>query len=123
MRSNRTRWATCALALMIAMPALAGKKKTDKSLSDCTSFSQKEKGDDAVEMAVRNGCKAQVDCSISWKVVCAPDSKKRRAVHAKESKFTLLEGSEQTAEASAAVCGDEAWTIQSVTWGCEPSKE
>jgi hypothetical protein len=108
---------------MIAMPALAGKKKTGKSLSDCTSFTQKEKGDDAVEMAVHNSCKAQVDCSISWKVVCNPDSKKRRAVHEKESKFTLLEGTEKTAEASAAVCGDEAWTIQSVTWGCEASKD
>jgi hypothetical protein len=108
--------------MSICMPVLAG-KKTTKSLSDCTSFTQQEKGEDAVTMSVHNSCKAQVDCSISWKVVCNPESKKRRAVHAKSSAFTLLEGTEQTAEASASVCGDEAWTIEGVQWGCEPSKD
>jgi hypothetical protein len=122
MRSTWARWATCALALSICMPALAG-SHAKKSLADCTTFTQKEKGDDAFEMSVHNSCKAQVDCSISWKVVCAPESAKRRAVHPKSSTFTLLEGTEQTAEASAAVCGDEAWTIESVQWGCEPSKD
>jgi len=122
MRSNGARWVTCALAMMICVPALAG-KKVNKSLADCTAFTQKEKGDDAFEMSVHNSCKAQVDCSISWKVVCAPESKKRRAVHAKASTFTLAEGTEQTAEASAAVCGDESWTIEGVQWGCEPSKD
>jgi hypothetical protein len=123
MRSKQwARWATCALAVSICVPAFAGKKIT-KSLADCTSFTQKEKGDDAFDMLVHNSCKAQVDCSISWKVVCAPDSKKRRTVHAKASKFTLLEGTEQSAEASAAVCGDEAWTIEGVEWGCAPSKD
>jgi hypothetical protein len=122
MRSTRARWATCALAILIAVPAFAGKRVT-RSLSDCTSFTQSEKGDDAFELAVHNSCKAQVDCSISWKVVCAPQSQKRRAVHAKSSKFTLTEGTGQSAEASATVCGDEAWTIESVVWGCEPSKD
>ncbi|HEY5949503.1 MAG TPA: hypothetical protein VIV40_28610 [Kofleriaceae bacterium] len=108
--------------MMIGLPALAG-THAKKSLADCTSFTQTEKGDDAFVMSVHNSCKAQVDCSISWKVVCAPESQKRRAVHPSSSKFTLVEGTEQTAEASAAVCGDEAWTIESVTWGCEPSKD
>jgi hypothetical protein len=122
MRSTWTRWATCALAITIAIPALAG-TRTKKSLADCTSFTQKEKGEDAFEMSVHNSCKAQVDCALSWKVVCAPESKKRRAVHPSKLEFTLLEGTEQTAEASAAVCGDESWTIESVVWGCEPSKD
>jgi hypothetical protein len=116
------RWATCALAVLIAVPALAG-TRTKKSLADCTSFTQKEKGEDAFEMSIHNSCKAQVDCSISWKVVCAPASTKRRAVHEKKLAFTLLEGTEQSTEASAAVCGDESWTIEGVRWGCEPSKD
>ena len=122
MRNTYARWATCALAMMIGLPALAG-THAKKSLADCTSFTQTEKGHDAFTMSVKNSCKAQVDCSISWKVVCAPESKKRRAVHEKSSTFTLLEGTEQTAEASAAVCGDESWTIEGVQWGCEPSKD
>ena len=122
MRATNVRWAICALAIGIALPATAG-IHAKKSLADCTSFSQKEKGDDGFEMSVHNSCKAQLDCSISWKVVCSPESQKRRAVHANSSKFTLLEGGEKSAEASAAVCGDESWTIEQVNWGCEPSKD
>ncbi len=122
MRTKWARWATFALAISIWMPALAG-KRVEKSLSDCTTFTQTDKSDDTVELSVHNSCKAQVDCSISWKVICAPQSQKRRAVHAKSSKFTLTEGTGQSADASAAVCGDEAWTIEAVRWGCEPSKD
>lgn len=122
MRTTWARWATCALAITIGMPAVAG-SHVKKSLADCTTFTQTEKGEDAFDLEVHNSCKAQLDCSISWKVVCAPQSTKRRAVHAKISKFTLTEGTGQSTEASAAICGDEAWTIESVTWGCEPSKD
>lgn len=122
MRTTWARWATCALAISIGVPALAGKRAA-KSLSDCTTFTQTDKDEETVELSVHNSCKAQVDCSISWKVVCAPTSQKRRAVHAKSSTFTLTEGTGQSAQASAAICGDEAWTIEAVRWGCEPSKD
>lgn len=120
MREASARWATCALAISICMPAFAGDKK---SLADCTSFTQTDKGDDAFDLSVHNSCKAQLDCSIAWKVVCAPQSAKRKATHAKSSKFTLAEGTGQTVEASAAICGDEAFSLDSITWSCEPSKE
>ena len=115
------KWALCALALSVCIPASAGKKKM-KSLADCTSFSQRGKGDDAMALEIHNSCKVPVDCTVSWRVVCAPDSK-RRAVHNKATAFTLTEGGEQTTEASASMCGDEAWNIESVQWGCEPNKE
>ncbi len=123
MRStNWARWATCALAISICMPAFAGAKKKKKSLAECTAFSQAEKGEDALELSVHNSCKVPVACSISWRVVCAPDTK-RRAVHPKSALFTLTEGGEQSTEASAEFCGDDGWTIEAVQWGCEPSKE
>ena len=122
MRTIWARWATCALAISIGMPAVAG-THTKKSLSDCTTFTQTEKSEVAFDLEVHNSCKAQLDCSVSWKVVCAPQSKKRRAVHEKFSKFTLTEGTGQRTEASAEICGDEAWTIESVEWGCAPSKD
>ncbi len=116
-----TRWATCALAISICVPALAGSSK--KSLSDCTTFDQKEKGDAAVELTVKNSCTVPVDCSISWRVVCAPDSKKRRAVHPGSSKLALTEGAALSADASASVCGDDGWTIDQIEWSCQPNKE
>lgn len=122
MRTTWARGATCALAILLAVPALAD-KRARRSLSDCTHFTQTDKSEVVVELAVHNRCKAQIDCSISWKVVCAPQSRARRAVHARSAKFTLAEGAADRAEASAEICGDEAWSIESIQWGCEPSKD
>lgn len=116
------RWATCALAISIlSVPALANRSK--KSLADCTSFQQTEKGEDTIELTITNTCKVPVDCSIKWRVVCAPDAPKRRAVHQKSSKVTLTEGAGGGAEASAALCGDDSFAIDSIQWGCELNKD
>jgi hypothetical protein len=114
------RWATCAIAISICIPALADSKR---SLSDCTSFSQTEKGDETLSLSVHNSCKVPIDCKVAWRVVCAPDAPKRRAAHAKTATFTLTEGTEKSVDASASVCGDDAFTLDRVEWGCEPNKD
>ena len=122
MRSTRwARWATCALAIAISVPALADSAR--KSISDCTSFDQTEKDEATLAISLRNSCSMPVSCKVSWRVVCAPDSKKRRATHAKSSSFTIATGAEHALEASASICGDDAFTLDQVTWGCEPSKD
>lgn len=115
------RWATCALAISICVPAFAD--HTKHSLAACTSFDQIEKGEDKVAFTIHNTCSIPIDCSVSWRVVCAPESKKRRASHADAVKFAITDGGSQSAEASAAVCGDDGWTIDSVSWRCEPNKD
>lgn len=123
MRATRwARWATCAIAISICVPALA-KNVAQKSLADCTSFTQVEKDESTLSLAVHNSCSMPVDCKVQWRVVCAPDSKKRRAAHLKTSKFTLKEGTENSLEASAALCGDDSFTLDQVQWGCEPNKD
>lgn len=123
MRSrNRARWATLALATTLCVPALAERPRA-KSLADCTSFDQADKDDATVEFTIHNTCTIPIDCSISWRVVCAPDSHKRRAEHAESVKLTLDEGAANTADASAKPCGDDAWTIDQVEWSCAPNKE
>jgi hypothetical protein len=117
----RARWATCALALSICVPAFADHGR--KSLSTCTTFDQIDKGDARLELTIRSTCSIPIDCAVSWRVVCAPDSKKRRAAHPGAAKFALVAGSSRSAEASATVCGDEAWVIDSVQWSCQPNKE
>jgi hypothetical protein len=119
MRTARlARWATCALAISICVPALA----KSKSLADCTAFAQADKGDDQVEFTIHNTCSIPVDCAISWRVVCAPKGK-RRAVHPGAAKLALVEGGFQSALASAAVCGDEDWAIDAIAWNCQPTKD
>jgi hypothetical protein len=119
----------CALAL-IATPAFAqpkpAVKKIDRparSLADCTSFDQQDKGDAAVDLTIHNTCTIPVDCTVSWRVVCAPQSKKRRSEHPGSEKLALVEGAASSTEASAAVCGDDAWSIDSIEWSCLPNKE
>jgi hypothetical protein len=116
------RWATCALALSICVPALAdsGRKKT---LATCTSLDENDKGEDQVELAIHNSCSVPIDCTISWRVVCAPKSAKRRAVHAGSSKLQIHEGATGAADASAAVCGDDSWTIEGIEWACQPNND
>ena len=123
MRSTRwARWATFALAISICVPALA-KSAAKKSIADCTSVQQVEKDEATLSLALHNSCSMPVDCKVTWRVVCAPDAPKRRAAHAGNQKFTLKEGAETTIEASAAVCGDDSFTLDQVQWGCEPNKD
>jgi hypothetical protein len=126
-----TRWASCALALSLVTPALADKladKPADnprphKTLDDCTSFEQADKGADQVEMTLTNRCTLPVSCSISWRVVCAPQSRKRRSVHPTTSKLALVEGATQSTTASASQCGDDGWSIDHIDWSCKPDEE
>ena len=72
---------------------------------------------------IHNTCSIPIDCSVSWRVVCAPESKKRWAAHPETAKFAITDGGSESAEASAASCGDDGWTIDSVHWSCEPNKD
>ncbi len=124
MRSTHwARWATCALAITILAPVALADRGGKKSLSECTAFDQVDKGDAQVEFTVHNSCTIPVDCSISWRVVCAPESRKRRAVHPGSMKLALTEASMQSTDASASVCGDDSWAIDQVEWNCTPNKE
>jgi len=116
------RWATCALAITICVPAALADRGA-KSLASCTLFDQVDKNDETVQFTISNTCTIPVDCSVSWRVVCAPDSKKRRATHAGAAKMSLTNGGSSTAEASAAICGDDAWTLDNIQWSCAPNKE
>lgn len=118
------RWATCALALTIpTIYSTAHADRGGRSLASCTAFEQADLADARVAFTIRNTCSIPVDCSLSWRVVCAPESKKRRAVHPGSVKLALDTGASQTTEASAAECGDAGWTIDSVLWRCEPNKD
>jgi hypothetical protein len=115
------RWATCALAISICVPALADRGR--RSLDTCTRFDQVDQGDDKVAFTFHNACSIALECSVSWRLVCAPESAKRRSAHPGSASFQLADGSSQSATASASVCGSEAWVIDSVRWRCEPNKD
>jgi hypothetical protein len=117
------RWATCALAISVCVPAALADKAPKKSIADCTTFSQEEKGEDTIALKISNSCTIPVDCNVTWRVVCAPESAKRRAVHESSKKFSLTKDSEQSIDASASVCGDDAFSLDSIKWGCEPNKD
>jgi hypothetical protein len=122
--STWARWATCALAMMLVIPAATSARgDSKKSLASCTSFDQTDKDDDTVEMSIHNSCSIPVDCSMSWRVVCAPSSKKRRSTHAGSAKLALTSAGTGSAQATASVCGDDAWAIDSINWSCEPNKD
>ncbi|MBV8759246.1 MAG: hypothetical protein JO257_18305 [Deltaproteobacteria bacterium] len=116
----------CALALLATAASAQPKEakiRPARSLADCTSFDQQDKDDVTVDLTVHNSCSIPVDCTVSWKVVCAPQSKKRRSEHPESRKLALVEGTAGSTQASAAVCADDAWSIESIEWSCTPNKE
>lgn len=120
------RWATCALAAMIAVPFVAASDSSagsKKSLDDCTSFEQVETSEEAMDLTIKSTCTIPIDCTVSWRVVCAPDSKKRRAAHRSSAKLQFPTVDTKSAQASAAVCGDDPWVLDSISWSCEPNKD
>lgn len=117
----RVPWATCALAMFIASPALAQPRA--RSVASCAAFDQSNKDENKVAFAIHNACTIPLDCSVSWRLVCAPESKARRASHPGRATFSLAAGARDAAEASAATCGDDGWTLDSVQWSCQPSKD
>jgi hypothetical protein len=120
------RWANCALAATIAFglaacdSATAGSKK---SLDDCTSFEQVETSEEAMDLTIKSTCSIPIDCSVSWRVVCAPDSKKRRNTHRSAATMQFPTVDTKSTQASAAVCGDDPWVLDSINWACEPNKD
>ena len=77
MRTVWVRWATCALAIATVVPAFADRPR--RSLAACTRFDQADQGESRVAFTIHNGCSIPVDCAVSWRVVGAPDTRKRRA--------------------------------------------
>jgi hypothetical protein len=124
MRATRmARWATCALAMSVLLPAVVA-DASKKSLAECTTFDQADKGEDAVQFTVKNTCSIPVDCTFSWRVVCAPQSKKRRSVHAGDAKVSLAaDNGSSTKDVSAAVCGDDSFSIEGIEWACAANNE
>ncbi len=117
--------ALCALAattIASITPAFADAERPKRSLARCTSYEQRE-GEASLDITIKNSCTMPIDCTISWQLVCAPESKKRRKVTSESTAFTLATDASQLTAASASACGDDAWVIKSVSWRCEANKE
>lgn len=119
---STARWALSALALTVCVPLALANNGGTKSVATCTTFDQVDKGDEKLGFTIHNSCSMPVDCSISWRVVCAPATK-RKAVHPGRTAFKVVNATSQSAEASASICGDDSFTIDNVVWTCEPSKD
>lgn len=117
--------ALCALAIptLASLQPAAADTARKRSLARCTSFDQREKDETSLELTIKNACTIPIDCSVSWQLVCAPESKKRRKVTSESTAFTLSTDSTQVTALSAAACGDDAWLIRGVTWRCDASKD
>jgi hypothetical protein len=130
--SHRARWATFALALCLAMPAQlaiaddkpAKTEKKKKSLSECTSFDQRDRDDETgVDFLINNSCTVPVACSMQWTLTCAPESKKRRSRKTDSHDFRLAADAGVTLTASTDRCGDDGWSLDNISWSCAPSDD
>jgi hypothetical protein len=120
------RGASLALVLALVIPAdLAfADERRRKSVSECTSFSQEDRAtEDGVDFSIRNACSMPVSCALSFTVTCAPESKKRRSRKASSHAFDLAADAGITVTASAERCGDDGWSIDDISWSCNPARD
>ena len=107
-----------------AAPHAAAKGKKSRSLAACTSLDQKDLDDESgVNLTVKNDCDVAVQCSMSWQLVCAPDSKSRRHASKQQSAFRVESSTGQSRTASADTCGSDAWAIGDINWSCQPTAD
>ena len=107
-----------------AAPRTAAKGKKSRSLAACTSLDQKDLDDESgVSLTVKNECDVAVQCSMSWQLVCAPDSKSRRHTSKEQSAFRVESSTDQSRTASAGSCGSDAWAIADINWICQPTAD
>ncbi|HUQ01270.1 MAG TPA: hypothetical protein VM261_02190 [Kofleriaceae bacterium] len=101
--------------------AQAKKKKVKKKtpVSVCAHFDQVDKEDDGVDLVVANRCDVKLACSVSWTLTCTPhEGSSSRSQHG--AAFDLDTGADQSTLASPATCGNDGWTLDDVTWSCQP---
>jgi hypothetical protein len=126
---RRARRPGCARALLAvacllavsAAPTIASAERRKGSVAACTSFSQADRDDDLVEFTIASTCTVPLACKLSWKLTCAPESRKRRRALPASASFRIEASSSEVRTASAAACGDDGWVIDHVQWSCAPS--
>ena len=127
-KTNRVRGALCALALaMLCSPAAAGPKKprpkkAKVSIASCTTFDQRDRDDDGVDLVVANRCDVRLACSVSWSLTCRPATgRSRKSQHGQA--FSLVTDSTESTAATPEACGNDGWEIDDVAWSCQPDPE
>jgi hypothetical protein len=96
------------------------KPLTSKSIANCALFTQTDRSDDGIAIVVANACGIPLNCKVSWSVVCAPDSAKRRVKHSSRLAFALEDGKQEEHTASPGVCKSDNWSIENIAWSCAP---
>jgi hypothetical protein len=127
--TRSARGALCAVVLaLVCSPAVAGPrkskaaKKTRVSIASCTSFDQRDRDDDGVDVVVSNQCEVRLACSVSWSLACVPAAgKTRRSQHGQA--FSLAIEASETTSITPEACGNDGWEIDNVSWSCQPDPE
>ena len=97
--------------------ALADRKnKRRVRVSQCVDFDQERGSDElSVELRLSNTCDVPVSCELRWQLECGSRNEGRET-----RSFSLALTESRGFTASAAVCGEAAWSVKDVRWHCRP---
>ncbi|MCA9677686.1 MAG: hypothetical protein H6709_14625 [Kofleriaceae bacterium] len=131
MRSPRLRGSArgpglALLAVAVLLPAHLAhaddkpSKKAGKSVARCVAFDQRDRDDeDGVDFHVSSTCEIRLSCTIKWSLTCSPGTKKQKTTWEGFS-FELDNGEAADHTASASACGNAGWSLDHISWSCEP---
>jgi hypothetical protein len=92
------------------------------SIATCTSFDQRERDDEGVDLVVANRGDVRLACSVSWSLTCQPaEGRSRKSQHGEA--FQLATEATSTTAITPEACGNDGWEIANVVWNCQPDPE
>jgi hypothetical protein len=97
-------------------------KKRTEDVSSCVTFGQSDAGD-AVNFRFASTCEATLSCGVTWTLQCESWEGKKSAKTHDGVAFELETNATYSTSASPASCGDDGWTIDDISWSCEPAKK
>lgn len=103
-----------------AEPARPATARPLASVTQCMSYNETPNPSGGLDLTIQNNCGFSAKCKLAWKVVCAPQSTKRRKLHSHLVMFDLEPGQSQSRHANASACGDDSWQLSAITWSCTP---
>jgi hypothetical protein len=83
-------------------------------VDSCVSMTDHESSETTIEARLTSTCSRSLRCEISWTLAC--NNGQAPSEHTK--RFTLKADGEAGARISTAVCKNDLWELDSLSWSC-----
>jgi hypothetical protein len=108
--------AACGLAACVLSPPAAAKDSADTCVSVST-----DSINEGLKWTLSSSCERKMSCTIDWTLTCKDHEGAIESRTAGRERFALEPAQQHATTAASKACGASNWSIDDVTWDCQPS--